>query len=130
MSLGQFLDREGIPRLKHHWVDEVFRKLRRFSGLEFSISVLIVAEVVSSVYYKALKFATKSRILQQICNQILWDEKHHLQFQASALRAIAENKSPFTSDGFRQRLPSFSFWNDLLGLFPTSYLFLKLEECH
>ena len=104
MTLGKFLDQQGIPKLKHHWVDEIFRKLRRFAGLELSISVLVVAEVISSIYYKALKLATRSRILQQICNQILWDEKHHLQFQASALRAIEERKHP----SFRWILPVFT----------------------
>src|SRR5579862_421620 len=28
-TLGQFLDREGIPRLSRHWVDGAFRRLRK-----------------------------------------------------------------------------------------------------
>src|SRR5712692_3837539 len=32
--LGRFLDREGIPRLSRHWLDTVFRRLRKLAGLE------------------------------------------------------------------------------------------------
>ena len=35
--LGHFLDREGIPRLTNHWLDRVFRRLRKLAGLEIPI---------------------------------------------------------------------------------------------
>lgn len=92
MTLGRFMKREGIPCLRGHWIDDVFRWLRRRAGLEFTISVLSIAEVISSVYYQGLKLATRSKILRQICNQILWDEAHHLQFQAAAMEMIYQQR--------------------------------------
>src|SRR5882724_4745477 len=41
--LGRFLDLEGIPRLKKHWVDRVFRRLRGLAGLELCVAVLVAA---------------------------------------------------------------------------------------
>src|SRR5437016_12791371 len=35
--LGRFLDREGIQRLNHHWVNGVFRRLRKMAGLEVCV---------------------------------------------------------------------------------------------
>ena len=93
MTLSRFMEREGIPRLRGHWIDDVFRWLRRRAGLEFTISVLAIAEVISAVYYQGLKLATRSKILRQICNQILWDEAHHLQFQAAAMEMIHHQRS-------------------------------------
>src|SRR5262249_41548303 len=42
--LGRFLDRERIPHLKRHWVDGVFRGLRKLAGLEVCVTVLVTAE--------------------------------------------------------------------------------------
>src|SRR5690242_16510096 len=32
--LGRFLDREGISRLGSHWLDGIFRRVRKLAGLE------------------------------------------------------------------------------------------------
>ena len=45
--LGLFLDRERIPRLNRHWVDGVFRQLRKLAGLEACVMVLVTAEVLA-----------------------------------------------------------------------------------
>src|SRR5690242_10684701 len=39
--LGRFLDRERIPRLREHWLDGTFRRLRKLAGLEACITVLV-----------------------------------------------------------------------------------------
>ncbi len=84
-ALGDFMEREGIPKIKHHWVDGVFRGLRKMAGLETSVAVLLTAEIISAVFYKALMKATTSTSLRKICIQILKDEEMHLQFQSFAL---------------------------------------------
>lgn len=81
MILGKWMKRHGIKKITSHWVDNVFRKLRRFSNLENSIRILLTAEIIAAVYYKALKQATDSRTLKAICSQILIDEDTHLKFQ-------------------------------------------------
>jgi hypothetical protein len=86
--LGRFLDREGIPRLKSHWVDGVFRRLRKLAGLEISAIVLSTAEVLAIPYYQALRDATRSPLLRAICIRILCDEAAHLEYQALTLGLI------------------------------------------
>ena len=41
--LGRFLDREGIPWLEAHWVDHLFRRLRKLAGIETCLAVLVTA---------------------------------------------------------------------------------------
>jgi hypothetical protein len=90
--LGRFLDQQGIPRLRGHWLDDVFRGLRRVLNLEHTLRVLLVAEVVAAVYYRALFNATYSGLLQQICRRIMLDEEMHLNFQCFTLRHLAAGR--------------------------------------
>lgn len=83
--LGRFLDREGIPRLTSHWLDGVFRRLRKLAGLEVCATVLVTAEVLAIPFYQALRDATRSRLLRSICVRILCDEAAHLNYQALTL---------------------------------------------
>ena len=91
--LGKFMDSKGIPRIKHHWVDSVFRKMRKVADLENSIIVLVTAEIIAKIYYKALRNATNSHLLKDLCNQILSDEFKHVQFQSCTLGFFYSQKS-------------------------------------
>jgi hypothetical protein len=86
--LGKFLDREQIPRLTNHWLDKVFRRLRKLAGMEICAAVLVTAEVLAMSYYQALRDATSSPLLKAICARILSDEQAHLRFQALTLGLI------------------------------------------
>jgi len=86
--LGCFLDREGIPRLTSHWLDRVFRRLRKLAGLEVCATVLVTAEVLAVPFYQALRDATRSPLLRSICMRILCDEAAHLNYQALTLGII------------------------------------------
>ncbi len=86
--LGRFLDRERIPRLTNHWLDAVFRRLRKLAGLELCATVLVTAEVLAIPFYQALRDATHSRLLRAICERILCEEAAHLRFQALTLGLI------------------------------------------
>jgi hypothetical protein len=85
LVLGKFMDKHSIPKIKKHWVDECFRWLRKFSGLENSVIVLVTAEIIAKVYYKALMNCTTSGLLKKICMQILKDEDQHIIFQCCTL---------------------------------------------
>jgi hypothetical protein len=98
--LGKFLDREHIPRLSNHWVDKIFRRLRKLAGLEICAAVLVTAEVLAMSYYQALHDATSSRLLKSICIQILSDEEAHLNYQALTLGLI---RHPFSLTGRASR---------------------------
>jgi len=91
--LGIFMDKHNIPRIKKHWVDGVFRFLRKSAGLENTIRVLLTAEIISKVYYVALRNATGSSLLKQICTQILKDEDQHIAFQCDTLNPFYRQKS-------------------------------------
>ena len=91
--LGRFMDLEGIARIRRAWVDSVFRRLRRFAGLETSICVLLTAEVIAKIYYKALLAATASPALRAICSRILQDEISHVEFQSERLAILRRRRA-------------------------------------
>lgn len=92
-DLGRFLTLNQIPLLRTTFTDRVFRKLRNvLGGLESSIAVLLVAEIISMAYYPLLRRATKSRILQCLCDQIIRDEEMHVRFQAGQLAKLRANQ--------------------------------------
>ena len=91
--LGRFMDAVGIARASRTFADSVFRKLRRLTGLEVSICVLLTAEIIARVYYRALLLATRSPALRAICHRILDDEAGHVRFQSERL-AILRRKRP------------------------------------
>ncbi|MBC7848502.1 MAG: ferritin-like domain-containing protein [Chitinophagaceae bacterium] len=93
MILAQFMDLHKIPRIKDHWVDSIFRALRKYAGLENTIIVLVTAEIIAKVYYRSLGSATDSIILKKICHQILADEDQHLLFQADTLHHFYRDSS-------------------------------------
>ena len=92
--LAKFMNRYFIPCIKEHWVDGVFRKLRKLAGIENSIMILLIAEIISKVYYAALKKATGSVLLQKICSQVLKDEDQHINFQCHTLQIMFRQRSP------------------------------------
>jgi hypothetical protein len=92
-SLGRFLDLHGIPWLKKHWLDQVFRRIRRMAALELIVTVLVTAEIIAVPYYRALHNATQSPLLRALCGQILRDEAAHLQYQAGTLGRLRLGRS-------------------------------------
>lgn len=96
MVLGKFMEKQNISKLKKDCLDDVFRGLRKLAGLEGTITVLLTAEIIAMVYYKALQAATNSIMLRQICQQILVDEEMHLVFQSFTLNRIYSRKASFS----------------------------------
>lgn len=93
-DLKQFLTQQDIPPIQKHWVDQVFRQLRKRVKLQGSVFILLTAEIVAAEYYPALAKATKSKVLQQICRQIISDEDKHIAFQAALLHFYFTKNSP------------------------------------
>jgi hypothetical protein len=54
--------------------------------------VLVTAEIVAQVYYKGLRDATSSAVIQTLCRQILRDEVQHVRFQCQRLAIIRQGR--------------------------------------
>jgi len=93
--LGTFMDQHGLPRKRSDWTDQVFRHLRRLAGFELHITVLVTAELIGKVYYRALEAATGCRQLQALCRILVADEIAHVGFESDLLRSMLARKSPF-----------------------------------
>ena len=94
--LGKYLDLAGEARLTKSKVDGIFRWLRHLMGLELSLIVLSTAEVVATVYYRALRDATGCELLQSICRRILRDEAGHLAFHRDRFLTLRWKRSLLT----------------------------------
>ena len=93
--LGAFMDQHGIPRKEKQWTDSVFRKIRRLAGFELHLSVLITAELIGKVYYRALECATECRQLQALCRSMVADELAHVGFESDLLRTMRARRPQF-----------------------------------
>jgi hypothetical protein len=94
-DLARFLRMNDLPLARSSFADAVFRRLRNLFGtLEVSVAILILAEVIAQVYYRALQGATQSEVLLRLCEQILRDEAYHVQFQAEQLGRLRSSRGP------------------------------------
>ncbi|MEM6262592.1 MAG: hypothetical protein AAGI38_08805 [Bacteroidota bacterium] len=92
--LERFMKQQRIPLMTHHVLDIAFRKIRRISSFDTEILSLLVALCIAQPYYDALKISSRSRVLQQVCRQILWNEKQHRYFLVSFLRLGFAKRTP------------------------------------
>jgi len=86
--LREFMEDHGIPLKHHDWTDRIFRGLRRLAGLELYLHVLIVAELIGKVYYRALEAATDCQRLKILCRILVCDELAHVGFESQLLLAL------------------------------------------
>lgn len=91
--LAEYLLAMGAPTIAKSSVDNVFRFLRHLMGLELSLIVLSTAEVVATVYYRALRDATGCPALRVLCQRILFDESMHLAFQRERFGILRQSRS-------------------------------------
>jgi hypothetical protein len=93
--LGTFMDAHGIPRKQQDWTDWIFRGVRKLAGYELCLHVLIAAELIGNVYYRALEMATKCQRLRVLCRMLVADELAHIGFDSDVLLALRSRRSPF-----------------------------------
>jgi len=86
--LRAFMQDHRIALKSTDWTDWVFRRVRRLAGLELYLSVLICAELIGHVYYRALESATDCRRLQALCRALVADELAHVGFESQLLSAL------------------------------------------
>jgi len=86
--LRAFMQDHRILLKNTDWTDWVFRHIRRLAGLRLYLYVLISAELIGHVYYRALESATDCRRLRALCRTIVADELAHVGFESQLLLSM------------------------------------------
>jgi hypothetical protein len=91
--LRAFMEDHEIPLKRTDWTDQVFRRLRRLAGLELYLHVLVCAELIGNVYYRALETATGCQRLKVLCRTLVADELAHIGFESQLLLELRSRRS-------------------------------------
>ena len=83
--LRAFMQDHRIPLKRTDWTDRIFRLIRQLAGLQLYVYVLICAELIGNVYYRALESVTDCERLQVLCRTIVSDELAHVGFESQLL---------------------------------------------
>src|ERR1700734_2662881 len=86
--LRAFMEDHDIALKRSDWTDRVFRLVRRLAGLELYLYILISAELIGIVYYRALEAATDCQRLTVLCRGLVSDELAHVGFESQLLLAL------------------------------------------
>lgn len=94
--LGEFMqDHEIVPRGRAP-TDQLFRRLRRLGGLEARLRLLVTAEIIGIVFYRALEVVTDCRRLQILSRTLVADQLVHVAFEAQLLLAMKSGRPGMT----------------------------------
>lgn len=91
--LRAFMQDHRIALKQADWTDRVFRLLRRLAGLELYLCVLICAELIGNVYYRALESVTDCQRLRVLCRAMVSDELAHVGFESHLLFALRSGRT-------------------------------------
>jgi hypothetical protein len=91
--LRSFMEDHRIALKSRDWTDRVFRRLRRLAGLELYLYVLVSAELIGNVYYRALESATGCQRLKMLCRALVAEELAHIGFESQLLLALRSRRS-------------------------------------
>src|SRR5262252_4170242 len=91
--LQGFMEDHQIPLKNTDWTDRMFRRLRRLAGFELYLHVLITAELIGNVYYRALETATGCQRLKVLCRTLVSDELVHVAFESQLLLSLRAERT-------------------------------------
>jgi hypothetical protein len=91
--LRAFMLDHDIALKSTDWTDRVFRLVRRIAGLEPYLHILISAELIGIVYYRALEGATDCPRLRVLCRVLVSDELAHVGFESQLLLALRAGRA-------------------------------------
>jgi hypothetical protein len=83
--LGEAVAHFGGRRIRGHWSFTAFCVIRRWLGVRFELTVLLLTEIVSTVYYRLLRRHGADPALRSMCRLILRDEAGHIGFHRDRL---------------------------------------------
>lgn len=90
--LRAFMLDHQIRLKRRDWTERVFRGVRRLAGLELYLYVLISAELIGIVYYRALERATACQRLEVLCRTLVSDELAHVGFESHLLLVLRKRR--------------------------------------
>lgn len=91
--LREFMTDHGMRVRNHAATDIAFRAIRRLAGFELYLHVLVTAELIGNIYYRALETATGCRRLKILCRTLVADELAHIGFESALLRELRTQRS-------------------------------------
>jgi hypothetical protein len=91
--LREFMEEHGIRARCRHWTDALFRRVRRLAGFELYLHVLITAELIGNVYYRALESVTGCQRLKALCRTLIADELAHVGYESDLILELRAEKS-------------------------------------
>jgi hypothetical protein len=92
-DLARFLALAGVPLLtERSWLTRGFCWCGSRGGLETTLQIILMSEIMGQVYYAALRRAAGSIVLRRLCTQILRDEQAHVRFQCERLALLRRGR--------------------------------------
>jgi hypothetical protein len=83
--LGGAVARFGGKPITGHWSFTAFCWSRRWLGVRFELTVLLLTELVSTVYYRLMRRHGNDPALRSMCRLIIRDEVGHVAFHSDRL---------------------------------------------
>jgi len=94
LMLRTYMQAHRIPPRGCGWADRIAGQVRRLAGFEAHLNMLISAELIGIVYYRALESATRCRRLKVLCRVLVADELAHVGFESQLLLGWRDRRSP------------------------------------
>jgi hypothetical protein len=83
--------RFGGKCIDHHWSFTAFCLSRKWFGVRFELTVLLLTEIVSTVYYRLLRRHSNDPALRAMSHLIIRDETGHVSFHRDRLARAARS---------------------------------------
>lgn len=90
--LRAFMEDHDIPRKQTSLTDFVFCCLRHIGRFETRLHVLITAELIANVYYRALESVTGCQRLKVLCRTLVADELAHIGLESQLLLTLRAHR--------------------------------------
>jgi hypothetical protein len=94
--LRTFMQDHRMPLKRTDRTDRIFRLVRRLAGLQLYVSVIICAELIGNVYFRALESVTDCERLKVLCRTIVSDELAHVGFESQLLFTLRTARAPWS----------------------------------
>src|SRR5215469_9873645 len=100
-GLSDVVEDHDIPRKQTDATDFVFCCLRRLGRFETRLHILVAAELIANVYYRALESATGCQRLKVLCRTLVADELAHIGLESQLLLTLRTRKPAVVRAGAR-----------------------------